>query len=75
MPLAIIAAIVILCKLFEVGPPAEWKWWVVLMPLVATFIWWEVICPIFKIDKKAAEAKMAKETREAQANKEKNRGF
>lgn len=75
MPLAIIAAIIILCKLFEVGPPAEWKWWVVLMPLVALFIWWEVICPLFNVDKKNAEAKMKADERDAQETKKKNRGF
>jgi small Trp-rich protein len=75
MPLAIVAAIIILCKLLEVGPPAEWKWWVVLMPLVALFIWWEVICPLLGVDKKNAERKMAADAREAEESKKKNRGF
>ena len=75
MPLAIVAAIIILCKLLEVGPPAEWKWWVVLMPLVALFIWWEVICALLGVDKKNAERKMAADARAAEDSKKKNRGF
>jgi small Trp-rich protein len=75
MPLAIVAAIVILLKLLEIGPPAEWKWWVVLMPLVVLFIWWEFISPLLGVDKKNAERKMAADARAAEESKKKNRGF
>ena len=36
----VIAVFLILLKLAEFGPVAEWSWWVVLAPLPCAVVWW-----------------------------------
>lgn len=75
MPLAVIALIILLLKLAEIGPTANWSWFWVLMPFAVLALWWSVIAPMIGWDKKQAEKKMKKDQEEAQATKKKNRGF
>ena len=75
MPLAVVALIILLLKLAEIGPPANWSWFWVLIPFGALALWWSVIAPMIGWDKKQAEKKMIREQKEAQEAKKKNRGF
>jgi small Trp-rich protein len=75
MPLAIVAIIILLLKIAEIGPPATWPWIWVLAPFGVLVLWWNVIAPLINWDKKVAEKKMKKEQAEAQEAKRKNRGF
>ena len=75
MPLAIVAIIILLLKIAEIGPPATWSWFWVLIPFVVLALWWNVIAPLLGWEKKVAEKKMKKEQAEAIATKKKNRGF
>ncbi len=75
MPLAVVAFIILLLKLAEIGPPANWSWFWVLVPFGVLALWWSVITPMIGWDKKVAEKKMKKEMAEAQETKKKNRGF
>jgi small Trp-rich protein len=75
MPLAVVAAIILLLKLADIGPPANWSWFWVLMPFAVLALWWSVITPMIGWDKKQAEKKMKRDQQEAQAAKKKNRGF
>ena len=75
MPLAVIAIIILLLKIAEIGPPANWPWLWVLAPFAVLVLWWNVITPMIGWDKKMAEKKMKKEQAEAEATKKKNRGF
>ncbi|MBL0122743.1 MAG: TIGR04438 family Trp-rich protein [Betaproteobacteria bacterium] len=75
MPLAVVATIILLLKIAEIGPPAKWSWFWVLIPFAVLFLWWTVITPMIGWDKKMAEKKMKKEQAEAEITKKKNRGF
>ena len=75
MPLAVVAIIILLLKLAEIGPPANWSWFWVLVPFGVLALWWNVITPMIGWDKKMAEKKMKQDQDEAAAAKKKNRGF
>lgn len=75
MPLAVIFVILLLMKLLEIGPVANWSWIWVLTPFALLMLWWNVITPLIGWDKRVAEKKMKKEQAEAQETKKKNRGF
>lgn len=32
--------LLLLMKYLEIGPPAEWSWWVVLAPFGLAVVWW-----------------------------------
>lgn len=32
--------ILLAMKYLEIGPPAQWEWWVVLSPLGGAVLWW-----------------------------------
>ena len=75
MPLAVVATIILLLKIAEIGPPANWSWFWVLVPFAVLFLWWTVITPMIGWDKRMAEKKMKKEQIEGEITKKKNRGF
>ena len=75
MPLAVVAIIILLLKLAEIGPVANWSWFWVLLPFGVLALWWNVIAPLIGWDKKMAQKKMLEEQKEAQEAKKKNRGF
>lgn len=36
----VLAVVLIVLKLLEIGPPAVWPWWGVLSPLALAVVWW-----------------------------------
>lgn len=40
MYLVIFGLLLLLLKVAQLGPVADWPWWVVLMPLGAAVAWW-----------------------------------
>ncbi len=75
MPLAIVAVLILLMKIGEIGPVATWWWGWVLLPFVVLFIWWEWLAEAIGWDKKQAAKRMEAAEKEAQETKRKNRGF
>jgi small Trp-rich protein len=61
--------LLIALKWLEIGPMAQWSWWWILLPLALAFAWFELIEPLFGLDRrKAVEdqyAKLRKERVEA----------
>jgi small Trp-rich protein len=70
MPFVWIGALLIVLKWLEIGPMAQWSWWWILLPLALAFAWFELIEPLFGLDRrKAVEdqyAKLRKERVDAQ---------
>jgi len=58
--LIVIGTLLVLMKWLEFGPVGHWSWWIVLIPYVLAFIWFEVVEPIFGLDKKRAHDELAK---------------
>lgn len=52
MPLLVIGILLAILRYAELGPFATLSWWWVALPFVGVIIWWEVIVPIFALDKK-----------------------
>ena len=52
MPMLIIGVILAGLKLAELGPFEKLSWWWVAVPFVLSVFWWEVIEPMFGLDKK-----------------------
>ncbi len=75
MPLAIIFVIILLLKILDISPVGGWSWIWVLTPFALLVLWWNVITPMIGWDRKMAEKKMAKDMKEAEDTKKKNRGF
>lgn len=42
MPLVIIGVLLLLAKVANFGPTADWAWWWVLSPFAAAAVWWAV---------------------------------
>ena len=51
MPILIVGILLALLKYFEVGPFAKLSWLWVALPFVLVTIWWEVVVPVFGLDK------------------------
>ena len=75
MFLASIAVIILLMKIAEIGPVATWPWVYVMLPFILLIFWWEFLSKWIGWDKRTAEKKMAKDVKENQETKKKNRGF
>ncbi len=41
MPLVIVGTLLLLAKVFEFGPFANWSWWIVLAPFAMAVLWWQ----------------------------------
>jgi len=69
MPFVWIGALLIVLKWLEVGPLAQWSWWWILLPLALAFAWFELIEPLFGLDRRRKVedeyARMRKERIEA----------
>lgn len=52
MPVLIIGVLLAILRFAELGPFANLSWFWVAVPFVLVIIWWEVITPIFGLDKK-----------------------
>jgi small Trp-rich protein len=40
MYLVVLGLLLIALKVFEIGPVANWSWWLVLAPFPAAIVWW-----------------------------------
>ena len=75
MVLVVIGLLILIMKIAEFGPVANWSWWWVLAPFALLFVWWEIICPMIGWDKRTAARKMAEDAKSAEEHKRKQRGF
>lgn len=75
MPLAVVAVLILIMKIAEIGPVAKWSWLWILAPFLVLFLWWEFIAPAIGWDKRRAAAKMKQDELEEKERKKKNRGF
>ncbi len=70
MPFVWIGTLLIVLKWLEIGPFGQWSWWWILLPLALAFAWFELIEPLFGLDRrKRVEdnyAKLRKQRIEAQ---------
>jgi small Trp-rich protein len=41
MPMVIIGVLLLIAKLAEFGPFANWSWWIVAAPFAAAVAWWQ----------------------------------
>ena len=41
MPLVLIGVLLLVCKLAELGPVANWSWFIVLAPFGLAALWWQ----------------------------------
>ena len=41
MPMVIVGVLLLVCKMAEFGPVANWSWWIVLAPFAVAVLWWE----------------------------------
>ena len=56
MPLLVIGILLAVLRFAELGPFAKLSWWWVAVPFVLVIIYWEVIVPMFHLDKKKEHA-------------------
>lgn len=56
MPLLVVGLVLAVLRFFEIGPFAKLSWWWVALPFVLVVIWWEVIVPVFHLDKRKEHA-------------------
>lgn len=75
MPLAVVAVLILLMKIAEVGPVASWSWLWVLSPWGVLMLWWELISPLIGWDKREAARKIEQEERLKREHAKKMRGF
>lgn len=52
MLLVWIGALLIVLKWLGFGPVAQWSWWWILLPLALAFAWFELVEPLFKLDRR-----------------------
>jgi small Trp-rich protein len=64
MPLVWIGAVLVLLKFFEVGPFAQVAWYWILVPLGLALLFFEVIEPMFGLDKKKTHDEIEKAKQE-----------
>ncbi len=41
MPMVVIGVLLLVAKLAEFGPFANWSWWIILAPFALAAVWWE----------------------------------
>ena len=41
MPLVIVGVLLLLAKVAEFGPVADWSWWIILAPFGVAILWWQ----------------------------------
>jgi small Trp-rich protein len=40
MPLVVVGVLLLIAKMAELGPVADWSWWIVLSPFAGAVLWW-----------------------------------
>jgi len=53
MPFVWIGALLIALKWLEIGPVTDLSWWWVLLPMALAFAWFELIQPLFGLDRRS----------------------
>lgn len=51
MPVLVIGILLAILRFAELGPFAKLSWWWVALPFILVTIWWEIIVPLFALDK------------------------
>ncbi len=64
MPVLVIGVLMAILRFAELGPFAKLSWWVVAIPFVLVVVWWEVITPMFGLDKKREHEQFERERKE-----------
>ena len=41
MPMVIVGVLLLVAKMAEFGPIANWSWWIILAPFLAAVLWWQ----------------------------------
>jgi len=41
MIMVVVGVLLLVAKLAEFGPTADWSWWIVAAPFVAAVLWWQ----------------------------------
>ncbi len=54
MVFIVVGGLFVLLKYFEIGPFGHLSWWLVCLPLIAGLLWFEIVEPMFGLDKKRA---------------------
>lgn len=70
MYLVIAGVLLILMKYMEIGPVAQWAWWMVLLPFALASAWWAWADMSGYTKKKAMEREDAKRRERIDKNKE-----
>jgi small Trp-rich protein len=55
----LLGLVLVLAKFFDVEPVASWSWWIVVLPIVGTVIYYEVIEKMFDLRRKAEDKEKA----------------
>jgi small Trp-rich protein len=66
----VIGVLLAVLKYAEVGPFATLSWWWVALPFAITIVWWEIVVPLFKLDKEKEHEEFEKDRKKRM---EKNR--
>ncbi len=74
MALLIVGVLLVILKLAELGPFAKLSWWWVALPFVLVIIWWEVIVPMFALDKKKEHEEFERERKKRMDKNRSSRG-
>lgn len=51
MPVLVIGILLAILRFAELGPFAKLSWWWVALPFILVTIWWEIVVPLFALDK------------------------
>jgi small Trp-rich protein len=70
MYLLIVGILLAVLRFAELGPFAKLSWWWVALPFALVVVWWEIIVPMFALDKKKEHEEF---DRERKKRMEKNR--
>ena len=74
MAFVIVGILLVILKLAELGPFAKLSWWWVALPFVLVIIWWEVIVPMFALDKKKEHEEFERERKKRMDKNRSSRG-
>jgi small Trp-rich protein len=55
MPFLAVGVLLLLLKVAELGPVADWSWWLVLAPFAAAAVWWQIADSTGYTQRKAIE--------------------
>jgi small Trp-rich protein len=56
----VVGVLLVLMKWTAFGPVATWSWWIVVLPFVGGLLWFEIIEPMFGLDKRRAHNELDK---------------